>query len=647
MTLTAGEVLTNRYRIIKLLGEGGFGAVYRAWDLSLKRPVAVKENLEVSPEAQRQFEREATTLAQLTHPNLPRVTDHFFLPGQGQYLVMDFIDGMDLGTMVKSLGAIDSNQAIHWISQIASALEYLHKQPSPIIHRDIKPANIRIRPDGSAVLVDFGLVKVFNPQLRTTMGARAITPGYSPPEQYGTGMTDARSDIYALGATLYACLTGVEPLESVQRMAGVTLPSAHQVNTQLLESTGRVIDRAMALNPLQRYQTVEEFKTALLATTSRPIQPTQAFTVSAPATSTGALYITPPPAPARSSLSWLLWLTIPFALLGVLAILFGVGWVATTSMRPTPTPVEVIVRVPVTATPDRDATAIAEATATAQEYIWQNAQAQLTADADTISALQAQNAALQVTLQAQANASITTPTSDPCAGAPTISIGSVISNSFPAGSLHCFVFTASSGQAVTFMVSADFDSLFELYDANYNQVARDDDSGGNLNPLLVFTPTYSGVYYLLLVPYNSAYGGSYTLTVSQGMIGVDFSGATPLPTNTQIRGAITNATFVTLVNLNYTTHGVLYYFEANAGQNIQINVRASSIGSQLDPYVELYSPSYLYLAGDDDTGGNYESELRFTLPETGRYYILVRSVGNTFGTDATFFYEVLLGVYNP
>lgn len=178
-------------------------------------------------------------------------------------------------------------------------------------------------------------------------------------------------------------------------------------------------------------------------------------------------------------------------------------------------------------------------------------------------------------------------------------------------------------------------------------MAWDDDSGGNLNPLLVFTPTYSGVYYVVIVAYNSSYSGSYTLTVSQGFIGVDFGGAIPLPTNTQVRGAITDATFVTLSNLNYTTHGVLYYFEANAGQNIQINVKASSIGSQLDPYVELYSPSYQFLAGDDDTGGNYELELRFTLPETGRFYILVRSVGNTYGTDANFFYEILLGVYNP
>src|SRR5512136_1881372 len=96
MALGPGQILNNRYRIVKLLGQGGFGAVYRAWDSNLERPVALKENLDSSIEAQRQFKREALILADLSHPNLPRVTDHFSLSGQGQYLVMDFVDGQDL-----------------------------------------------------------------------------------------------------------------------------------------------------------------------------------------------------------------------------------------------------------------------------------------------------------------------------------------------------------------------------------------------------------------------------------------------------------------------------------------------------------------------------------------------------------------------
>src|SRR5512136_242753 len=106
MPLATGQVLNNRYRIVRLLGQGGFGAVYRAWDANLSRPCALKENLDTSAEAQRQFAREATVLANLSHPNMPRVTDHFSLPDQGQYLVMDFVEGEDLATQLDERGAI-------------------------------------------------------------------------------------------------------------------------------------------------------------------------------------------------------------------------------------------------------------------------------------------------------------------------------------------------------------------------------------------------------------------------------------------------------------------------------------------------------------------------------------------------------------
>jgi serine/threonine protein kinase len=263
MPLQTGQVLNNRYRIVKLLGQGGFGAVYRAWDSNLNRPCAVKENMDVSPEAQRQFTREATVLANLSHPNLPRVTDHFILPGQGQYLVMDFVEGDDLASILRERGPIPVQQAIVWISQVADALTYLHTRSPVVVHRDIKPANIRITPDGRAMLVDFGLVKVYNPQLRTTLGARAVTPGYAPPEQYGQGSTDARSDIYALGATMYNILTGQEPLESVQRMSGGQLKPINQINPNVSSAITQAIDQAMRLEPTQRFQNVSELKSAL------------------------------------------------------------------------------------------------------------------------------------------------------------------------------------------------------------------------------------------------------------------------------------------------------------------------------------------------------------------------------------------------
>jgi len=265
MPLQTGQVFNNRYRIVKLLGQGGFGAVYRAWDSNLNKPCALKENLDVSPEAQRQFTREATVLANLSHPNLPRVTDHFILPGQGQYLVMDFVEGDDLASILKQRGPVPPEQAIAWILQVADALSYLHTRQPPVVHRDIKPANIRLTPDGRAMLVDFGLVKIYNAQLRTTMGARAVTPGYAPPEQYGHGSTDARSDLYALGATLYNILTGQDPLESVQRMSGAQMRLVNQINPRIDPSVGAAIERAMRLDPNQRFQTVAEFKAALFA----------------------------------------------------------------------------------------------------------------------------------------------------------------------------------------------------------------------------------------------------------------------------------------------------------------------------------------------------------------------------------------------
>ena len=250
MALQAGQTINNRYRVVKLLGQGGFGAVYRAWDSNLRKPCAVKENLDISPEAQRQFNREATVLANLSHPNLPRVTDYFTIEDQGQYLVMDFVEGEDLATLIQRQGEIPVAQAITWIGQVADALSYLHQRVPPVVHRDIKPANIRVTPQGNAMLVDFGLVKLFDPSMKTTIGARAVTPGFAPPEQYGQGSTDPRTDIYALGATMYNITTNQLPMESIRRMVGGKLKTAHEVNQEIPESLSQIVEQAMALGAI-------------------------------------------------------------------------------------------------------------------------------------------------------------------------------------------------------------------------------------------------------------------------------------------------------------------------------------------------------------------------------------------------------------
>jgi serine/threonine protein kinase len=261
--LAQGHVLNNRYRIVKQIGQGGFGSVYRAWDVTLNRACAIKENTDFTESTQRQFEREAKVLASLRHPNLVKVLDFIQIPGKAQYLVMEYVDGEDLECLLQRAQKVDPARAIDWMIKVCEALTYAHEQNPPIIHRDIKPANIRLTPNGEVVLVDFGLVKVYTGSHKTTQGARAVTPGYSPPEQYGHGTTDARTDVYALAATLYALLTGDPPEESVHRMINPVLPSVRAVNPKVSPKLDLVLAKALDINPAIRYQTIDEFQLAL------------------------------------------------------------------------------------------------------------------------------------------------------------------------------------------------------------------------------------------------------------------------------------------------------------------------------------------------------------------------------------------------
>jgi Tol biopolymer transport system component len=263
MPLSPGQLLRERYRIDAFLAQGGMGAVYDAWDTSLNIRCAIKENQLGAEEAQKQFEREARLLAALRHPNLPRVTDHFNMPGQGQYLVMDFIEGDDLKQRLERLGPLPEADVIRWADQALNALDYLHKRN--IIHRDIKPANIKITPDGEAVLVDFGIAKEMSVAGGiTTTGARGLTPGFASPEQYGMGHTDARSDLYALGATLYALLSGEAPADALSRIMRPQkfIPLSRRelnINPVLAET----IDKALAIDPEERYASAEEMRASL------------------------------------------------------------------------------------------------------------------------------------------------------------------------------------------------------------------------------------------------------------------------------------------------------------------------------------------------------------------------------------------------
>ncbi len=275
MPLSPGQLIATRYRVVRILGQGGFGAVYLVEDARLAgRIVALKETFDNSPEAKQQFTLEATILARVTHTALPRVSDSFVEPNGHQFLVMDFVEGQDLSDLIQN-GIVPEAQAVRWMTEICDAVGFLHAQNPPIIHRDIKPQNIKIRKDGHAVLVDFGIAKEYNPKKQTARIAKAISSGFSPPEQYGSG-TDARSDVYALGATLYCAVTASVPPESMELLTGTAqLPKPRQLNPRISATLEQIILRAMSLNSVQRYTNAREMAQALEAcargATSLPI----------------------------------------------------------------------------------------------------------------------------------------------------------------------------------------------------------------------------------------------------------------------------------------------------------------------------------------------------------------------------------------
>ena len=287
MVLERGTLINNRYRVVEILGQGGMGSVYRAIDENLGVDVALKENLFTTEEYARQFRREAVILASLRHPNLTRVTDHFVIEGQGQYLVMDYIEGEDLRQRMDRIGTLSDDDVVIIGAAVCDALNYLHTRLPPIVHRDIKPGNVKITPQGQIYLVDFGLAKIIQAGQATTTGARAMTPGYSPPEQYGTARTDHRSDLFSLGATLYAALTGVIPEDALARAMDQTeLTPIRRRNPKTARRLAMVIEKSLAVRPDDRYQDAEEFKQALLGV--------RAFT---PRRNTGEYIVAPPPEP--------------------------------------------------------------------------------------------------------------------------------------------------------------------------------------------------------------------------------------------------------------------------------------------------------------------------------------------------------------
>ena len=286
--IKTGTVLRNRYEVKKIIGQGGMGCIYLAEDLRLEgRQCAIKEveydralPEEMLKEARDQFQREATVLARLDHPNLPKVSDFFSIRDR-DYLVMDYVPGKDLRQLMleaRQQGTfLPEKDVLNWANQLADALKYLHSQDQPIVHRDIKPSNLKLTPSGLVKLVDFGLVKTLAPgEVTITILQGQGTALYTPLEQYGgdSGHTDARSDIYAFGGTLYHLLTNEPPLNVRDRFLNPgSLPRIRDINQAVSVRTERAIHWALQLHPEDRPKNIDAFLKALFKEDAPITQP--------------------------------------------------------------------------------------------------------------------------------------------------------------------------------------------------------------------------------------------------------------------------------------------------------------------------------------------------------------------------------------
>lgn len=256
--LKIGSVIDGKYKILNAIGHGGMSNVYLAINEKANKPWAVKE---VRKSVSRDFDlmrqsliMETDLLKKLSHPNLPSIID-VIDSDENFLIVMDYIEGNTLERLLAEEGAQPQEQVADWALQLCDVLDYLHTRPVPVIYRDMKPSNIMLKSDGRVVLIDFGTAREFK-EKNVADTVCLGTKGYAAPEQFGgMGQTDARTDIYCLGTTLYHLVTGHNPAEPPYEICPIT-----RWNEQLSTGLARIIAKCTRQNPDERYQTAGELR---------------------------------------------------------------------------------------------------------------------------------------------------------------------------------------------------------------------------------------------------------------------------------------------------------------------------------------------------------------------------------------------------
>ena len=250
-----GDVIDGKYEILRELGRGGMSIVYLAMDKRLNKQWAIKEFRKDKDDENRRVAlesllKEANIMKKLDHPTLPRIVD---IIDQDSTIYMDYIEGESLNKVLDAYGAQPQDAVIEWAKQLSEVLDYLHTRKPPVIYRDMKPANIMLKPDGTIRLIDFGIAREYK---EGSTGDTEIigTRGYAAPEQFGEkGQTDARTDIYSLGVTLYHLVTGKNPAEPPYEI----YPIRHW-NPNLSSGLEWLIQKCTQLNPNDRFQSCAE-----------------------------------------------------------------------------------------------------------------------------------------------------------------------------------------------------------------------------------------------------------------------------------------------------------------------------------------------------------------------------------------------------